>query len=53
MYKDNADLKDLLEVTLYNFNENVSLQKIKNSTNLCPLSNPLIQLEGKDALRQS
>ena len=38
-YKDNANLKDLLEFTLYNFRENVSLQKIKNSTNLCPLSN--------------
>ena len=53
-YKDNANLKDLLEFTLYNFSENVSLQKIKNSTNLCPLSNrSLVQLEGTEALQQS
>ena len=52
-YKESANLKDLLEFTLFNFNENVKLQKIKNSTNLCPLSNSQVVLEGTEVLRQS
>ena len=52
-YKDNANLKDLLEFTLYNFNEDVSLQKIKNSTNLCPLSNKHVKMQNAEALRMS
>ena len=50
-YKENANLKDLLEFTLYNFTEGVSLQKIKNSTNLCPLSNKHVKVDNSDALR--
>ena len=53
-YKDNANLKDLLEFTLYNFSEHdASLQKIKNSTNLCPLSNKHVTVQGVEALRMS
>ena len=46
LYKDSANLKDLLEFTLFNFTEDISLQKIKNSTNLCPLSCKQVKFEG-------
>lgn len=52
-YRDNANLKDLLEFTLYNFGEDVSLQKIKNSTNLCPLSNKHVKMQNSEAVRLS
>ena len=53
-YQNNASLKFLLEFTLYNFNnKSVPLQDVKNSTNLYPLSNPLVVIEGQDALEAS
>lgn len=51
LYKDSAHLKDLLEFTLFNFGEEVSLQNIKNSTNLCPLSCKQVRFEGQKNLR--
>ena len=38
-FRDYSQLKYLLEFTLFNFNEDIPLHMIKNSTNLCPLSN--------------
>jgi hypothetical protein len=52
-FRDNSQLKYLLEFTLYNFDEDILLHKIKNSTNLCPLSNKQVVIEGLDLLNET